>query len=305
MHKDEIFATFWEHLEELRRTFLRIFLIIIFSTILCFSNHELILSILTKPFTSSQVSSNDEHLTYFRIYNSEPITKKIDPPKNYLIFDSLSENTQYEEGSYLIFPGGSLVYAKTKPAQELILLSPLEGILFSLKSSFWTGIFISSPFWLYILSRFFLPGLKREEKNLIFPFIGVSLIFILIGCLFAYCITIPIANHYLINFNQTIGVNLWSLGNYLDYTLFLIMANGLAFELGVLGVFAVHLQMLNAEMLKKNRRIAIVGAFIVSAILTPPDILTLFLLAIPLIGLYEGIIVYATLRFSAEKTNLT
>jgi sec-independent protein translocase protein TatC len=191
----------------------------------------------------------------------------------------------------------------TKPlpsGYELVLLSPLEGILIALKTSFWTGLFISSPVWLYVLSRFILPGLKKHEKSLILPFIAASAIFTLIGCLFAYFITIPIANQYLINFNQNIGTNLWSLGNYLDYSLFLLMANGIAFELGVIGIFAVHLQVLTAEKLTQNRRFAIVSAFIISAILTPPDILTQFLLAIPLIALYETLILYA--RFTKLKT---
>lgn len=292
MDENEGFATFWGHLEELRRTLLHVFLIIISAAAICFLNHEPLLAILTKPFSAATSLNNEEHLTYFRIHNPESVIKKIDLPKEHLVSKNLSENIHFEEGIYSILPGGSLVYAKTKPL-ELILLSPLEGILFSLKTGFWTGLFISSPLWLYVLSRFFLPALKTREKHLILPFIATSLIFVLTGCLFAYFITIPIANQYLISFNQNIGTNMWSLGNYLDYTLFLLMANGIAFELSVIGIFAVHLQILSAERLIRNRRLAIVGAFILAALLTPPDILTQFLLAIPLIVLYEALIIYA------------
>lgn len=294
--ENEQFATFWGHLEELRKTLLQVSLIILSSTILCFANYERVLSVFTKPITFIQTANpNEEPLNYFRIYNSEPTTKKIELPKNYLVSSNLSENTEFKDGSHLIFPGGSLVYSKVRPAHELVLLSPLEGILFSLKVCFWTAIFISSPIWLYVVSGFMIPGLKKEEKQLILPFMGTSIFFVTIGSLFAYYVTIPLANQYLLNFNQGIGQNLWSLGNYLDYTLFLIMANGIAFEVGVVGIFAVHLKILSAEMLKRNRRVAILGAFILAAILTPPDILTQFLLAIPLIGLYEAMILYAQL----------
>jgi sec-independent protein translocase protein TatC len=130
-----------------------------------------------------------------------------------------------------------------------------------------------------------------------------SLVFISLGCLFAYTITLPIANQYLQSFNATIGMNLWSLGNYLDYTLFLLMANGIAFEFGALGIFAVHLQYLSAETLIQNRRFAILGAFILAALLTPPDILTQFMLAIPLISLYEALILYAKMKRLRQNQN--
>lgn len=298
--EDEVFGSFWEHFEELRRTLLRVLFIIGSSTLLCFVNCERILSIITKPLTSTRsLAANEESLTYFRIFNSEPFTKKIDLPKDYQVSQKLSEKIHLENGTYSIFPGGSLIYNKTQPAKKLVLLSPLEGILFSLKTSLWTGIFISSPFWLYVLSRFFIPGLKGKERNLIFPFIAISLVFIVIGCFFAYFMTIPIANEYFINFNQEIGTNLWSLGNYLDYSLFLIMANGIVFEFAAIGIFAVHLQILSAQKLSHNRRFAILGAFILAALLTPPDILTQFFLAIPLIGIYEALVLYA--RFKDRK----
>ena len=94
------------------------------------------------------------------------------------------------------------------------------------------------------------------------------------------------------------------LTHYLDYTIFLLLANGLAFELCVLGLFAVHLGLVTAEGLLAKRRVAIVGAFILGALLTPPDVLTQIMLAIPLIVLYEGIILYARLKRSEILTEI-
>ncbi|MEI8365511.1 MAG: twin-arginine translocase subunit TatC [Parachlamydiaceae bacterium] len=181
---------------------------------------------------------------------------------------------------------------------HLVLLGPLEGILVAMKVSFWTGIVVSSPLWLWMFMRFVTPGLRLKEQKLTLSFILISVALIAIGGAFAFFITIPLANNYLFSFNQNVGVNLWSLENYLNYSLFLILANGAAFELGAIGIFAVRLGFLTTETLVAKRRHAILGAFIVATLLTPPDVLTQLLLAFPLIGLYEGLIVYARLRRS-------
>jgi sec-independent protein translocase protein TatC len=111
----------------------------------------------------------------------------------------------------------------------------------------------------------------------------------------AFYVTIPLANDYLLSFNQGIGTNWWSLAHYLNYTLFLMLANAAACELFVAGVFIVHLRLVTAEWLANHRRIIVVSAFILGAILTPPDVLTQCLLAGLLIFLYELLILYARL----------
>lgn len=299
MDENESFASFWDHIEALRRSFIRILSIIAAATIICFAFHEQIISFLTSPL---QQTENGERLESYRIRNPD-LQKNLSTtlPQNSLYFDDLSKGvTLINKNSYLISPGGQLVYGKAVP-QKLILLSPLEGFLISLKISFWLGIFLSSPAWLFVIAQFLLPGLHQSEKRLILPFIITSLLFVILGCLFAYFLTIPFANQYFSAFNSEIGLNLWSLGNYLDYTLFLLIANGIAFELSVIGIFAVHLQLISAEGLVANRRFAIIGAFILAALLTPPDVLTQLMLAIPLCILYEALIIYAKILKMKEK----
>lgn len=296
MDEHEAFASFWGHVEDLRRTFLRMLLIIISAVVICFACYEPIIAILKKPFTQYSLKpSDEERLEYLRIHNPNPTPKSYSLPNKSLFSKDLSSNVEFKGGDfYTILPGGSLVYAKSQALQnDLVVLGPLEGILTALKTSLWVGAFISSPLWLLVLAGFFLPGLHAHERNLVLPFLLTSIAFVISGCLFAYMLTIPMANHYLVHFNDGIGINLWSLGNYLDYTLFLLMANGIAFELGAIGIFAVHLKFLSAEALRRNRRFAILGAFVIATVLTPPDVLTQFMLAIPLIGLYEALIWYA------------
>lgn len=296
MDDSEDFASFWGHLEALRKTLFRILLIIVSSIILCFAFHEPILKIFKKPLTALGSSSIEERLEYIRIQNAETKAKTLSLPARSMLSTDLSNKiTAIDERTFSVDPGGALVYARIIQP-ELVVLGPMEGMLIVLKTSLWCGAFLSSPLWLFVLASFFLPGLHTHEKKLIVPFILVSLVFVSIGCLFACFVTIPIANQYLTAFNEGIGTNLWSLENYLNYTLFLLIANGISFEFGVIGIFAVRLQIVSAETLVSHRRLAILGAFIIAALLTPPDVLTQFLLAIPLIALYEALIIYAKLR---------
>lgn len=298
MDETDTFAPFWGHMEDLRRTLLRVLAIICTAMIFCFAFYDSLISWLTHPLLVRQeLSSHQERLEYVRIYNHEAETQIVTLPENSLFSQELSlQATQLTPTTYAVLPGAYLVYAAPlHKNHNLLILSPLEGMWMAFKISLWAGIFLSCPLWLFVLSQFFIPGLRLHEKRLILPFIVTSIGFITVGCLFAFLITIPFANQYLFEFNQRIGVNLWSLSHYLDYTLFLLMANGIAFELGAIGIFAIHLKGISAESLMAKRRVAIVIAFILAAVLTPPDVLTQFMLAIPLIGLYEALIVYAKL----------
>ena len=184
-------------------------------------------------------------------------------------------------------------------AQKLVLLSPFEGMRCLLKISLWIGLVGTSPFWLYHIVNFIAPALNRAQRYIIVPFFFVSLIFLVLGFSFAFFVTIPLANAYLALLNQEFGENLWTLSNYLDYTIMLLFANGLAFETAVILFFLVHFGFISAGKMAEKRRFVIVGIFTLSAILTPPDILTQFMLAIPLMGLYELAILYA--RFFNAK----
>jgi sec-independent protein translocase protein TatC len=176
---------------------------------------------------------------------------------------------------------------------QLILLSPLEGFTSTLKVCFWGGFLLSSPAWLYFLIRFIKPGLRVAERSLLVPFILSSLVFMTIGFLTAYWVTIPLANLYLETFNREIGLNLWTLSHYIDYTFFLMLANGVAFELGVVMFFLVHLGIFTPAYMIYMRRPMIVAAFILGALLTPPDVLTQLLMAGLLILLYEAVLLYS------------
>lgn len=192
---------------------------------------------------------------------------------------------------FLLLPLQSL-----EPPLSPVLLSPFEGFQTALKVAFWVGLTATSPLWLYVVLRFLYPALQTSERRLIAPFLLLSALFISLGVVFAFTVTIPLANSYLAHFNGNIGINLWSLGFYIDYTLMLLLANGLTFELSIVMLFLIHLKWLSIDWLRSKRRLVIVLIFVLSAIITPPDILTQLLLAIPLMLLYEATIIYAYLK---------
>lgn len=294
-------ASLEDHVEALRHTLIRIFIIITCGIILSFFFSNAIISFLTSPAaqikTSSILPLKEERIEHIRLKNNSNTTLTYQLPNHFIDIVQMSPEIEKGEHNILLVPSGSwLTYIRPVNATQLVLLGPLEGMLIALKTSLWVGVVATSPFWLFVLLQFITPALYIHEKRLIVPFLFISLVFMTLGGLFAFHITIPIANEYLSSFNQAIGMNLWSLEHYFDYTFFLLFANSLAFEFCVIGIFAVHLGVITTEMLSSHRRLAIVLAFVIGALLTPPDIFTQFMLAIPLIILYETVILYARFK---------
>jgi sec-independent protein translocase protein TatC len=177
--------------------------------------------------------------------------------------------------------------------ERLYLLSPLEGFFCATKLSFWTGIILSSPCWLYFFLTFLLPALKPREKRALFPFLLLSFLLILGGALFAYRITLPLVFRFFQKFNAGMGENLWSLSQTLNLILKLSLAHAIIFELYVVLLFLIKFGYLRFALLKQARKGVIVAFFVLAALLTPPDVLSQLLLALPMWLLFESALFYA------------
>ena len=181
----------------------------------------------------------------------------------------------------------------TPDKAELVVLGPIDGIGIVLRVCFWCGLLATSPLWLFEVFRFVTPGLHRKERRLLVPFLFLSLVFLLSGMAFAYFVTLPLANEFFFHFNASLGRNLWSLANYYDYTLFLFLANGLAFEICAIFFLLVHYGVINSRWIAKRRRVVYLSIWILSALLTPPDVFTQLMLALPITCVFEGVGLYA------------
>jgi sec-independent protein translocase protein TatC len=185
-----------------------------------------------------------------------------------------------------------LLLQRPMPAR-LVFIAPTEAFFVNLKVAFYAGLFLSVPLLLLQIWKFVAPGLYAHERRYSFPFLIISTVQFLIGAIFAYVVVLPIALHFLI----AQGGELWkpniTLSNYLSFCMRLILAAGLTFEFPVLMYFLAKVGVVTPEFLVKNRKYAVLVAFILAAILTPPDVFSQVLLAVPLFLLFEVSIIVA------------
>lgn len=293
----DTYAPVWDHFAELRNAIIKCIIVIICGVFLSLCFYQEVIQLLTLPLQHSVKATTgiqQQELRRERISNPGTEESIYTLPANQVHY--FAGSTRSLPRSILLPPGGYVDVDRVIPQSQLVLLSPLEGMLISFKVSLWVGLLGTSPFWIFALLKFISPGLRKRERDLLYPFLGLSALFIGSGLLLAYFVTIPLANQYLQAFNIEVGTNLWSLSSYINFSLFLLFANALALEMGLILFFLVHCGAFSADWMSRQRRYMIVLAFILGAILTPPDVLTQFLLAIPLIALYELAIVYARFR---------
>ena len=170
--------------------------------------------------------------------------------------------------------------------RNMVAIEIQETFFTALKVSFFSAFIISLPviFWQFWL--FLSPGLYENEKKFVLPFVFFATLMFLVGSSFAYYIVIPIGFDFLIGFGNTVVEVMPSIGKYVSFFTKLLFGFGIAFELPVVTFFLATVGLVTDKTLKDFFKYAIVLIFILSALLTPPDVLTQFLMSGPLIILY-------------------
>lgn len=189
---------------------------------------------------------------------------------------------------------------------KLVFLGPAEAFWMNMKIALVCGFILTIPVIFYQLWKFISPGLYSHEKKYVLPFVLTATGLFLMGVTFCYLIVLPFAMSFLLSYK--VGdflMPMLSVGLYIDFLLKFLLAFGFVFELPVLIVIATRMGIITPQTLKKYRRIAIVLAFVVAAIITPtPDAFNQTLMAIPMIILYEvGIWVSIILNKKRENKN--
>lgn len=178
-------------------------------------------------------------------------------------------------------------------SQRLIYTGLTEAFFTYLKISFFAGVFLTFPIVASQVWKFLAPGLYKNEKRAFLPFLIATPVLFFAGGALVYYGLMPVAWHFFLSFQSDGGATALPIqlearvGEYLDLVMLLIFAFGLCFQLPVLLVLLGRAGLVTPEQLAKGRRYAIVIAFVVAAFLTPPDVLSQFALAIPIILLYE------------------
>lgn len=170
---------------------------------------------------------------------------------------------------------------------SLIFTGIAEAFFTYLKVSLLAGILFAAPVILFEFWMFVAPGLYRDEKKILFPIVIISSIFFMGGALFGYFIVFPFGFQFLLGFASENIRALPSMKEYLGFSAKLLLAFGLVFEMPIVITFLARLGLVTTDSLKKNRKYAVLVIFIVAAILTPPDVVTQTMMAIPLMVLYE------------------
>ena len=258
--------TFWEHLEELRRRLIVIAIAIGAFTFLSLSFSRPIESILRFPMETS--------------INT--------------ILAGIIDRTVGAEGSMMGFFSVSLKARASNVEAELLKIGPVEGIMAYLKISITCGLLLASPIVLYQMWAFIFPALTQKERRFALPLFLVIVVFFVVGVVFAYLIVTPTVLHFSANLYPSME-NRWDIGKYVNFITRLLLGFGIAFELPIVMAFLSWIGVIDARGFREKQSHAVVGIFVMSALLTPADPLSMFLMAVPLIILYQLGIFFAFL----------
>lgn len=235
----------------------------------------------------------------------QPFLSHLEELRKRLIFIAIAVGVAFV-GCYVFAEqlfGFLLIPLKSQlPAGDKLIFTNLpEMFLAYLKTAFVAGILLASPVIFYQLWKFVAPGLYQHEKKYGFSFVISSTILFVCGALFGYFVVFPFGFKFFLGYaNENIQA-LPSVKQYFSFATRLLMAFGLVFELPVVIFFLSKMGIVDVAFLRKKRKYAILLAFALAAILTPPDVATQCMMAVPLIVLYEIGILVAWLGTRGKK----
>ena len=195
----------------------------------------------------------------------------------------------------VLFPFAKDIYAvlaqpllRVLPAGSTMIATDVTGtFLVPLKVTLMAAFLLALPYVLWQAWAFVAPGLYQHEKRLVVPVLVSSCLFFALGMSFAYFFVFPVAFGFFAGYTP-VGVQMMTdIDKYLSFVLTMFIAFGITFEVPVIVIVLVRMRMVTIEKLKSIRSYVIVGAFVIGAIFTPPDVVSQLLLAIPLWLLYE------------------
>ena len=198
-----------------------------------------------------------------------------------------------------LLPFGNALYAllaepllqKLPAGGQLIAVEVASPFFAPVKLAFFTALIVTTPWLLYQAWSFVAPGLYQREKRLAIPLLVSAVSLFYIGCGFAFFLVLPAVFGFLAQITPEGVAMMTDINAYLDFVLVIFLAFGVSFELPVALVIAVVLGWVTPAQLREARGYAIVGIFVLAAVITPPDVVSQLMLAIPMVLLYElGII---------------
>lgn len=281
---------FLDHLEELRWRLLKAIAAIAVGAILSLTYSKEIMGLLTHPYENAIISLETAG-------ESSPLGALQDMLDRW--FKSAAAVLEPVTAPP---PADTLATAAPAlpPHRRLQALKPTTYLMLSMQIALLGGLVLALPVVFYQFWRFVAPGLLPRERRLVIPIVVLSVACFLVGALFAYAVVLPTGLLFFLSMEPRGMTSQWAVEEYISFVLWMLLGFGVVFELPVLALFLSRVGLVNAELLRRMRRYAVVVIFIVSAILTPsPDPFSQALMALPLMGLYEISILIC--RFGGKK----
>ena len=175
----------------------------------------------------------------------------------------------------------------TAPVGKLYYMKPGEAFFTYLKIDIVAGFLIALPIIFFHVWKFFLPALTKSERAVLGVLVPASVILFFAGLAFAFFLILPIALKFFMGFTTDDLQSMFSFQNYFDFVITFLLPFGFVFELPLVVIVLAQLGILTSEFLGKYRRIIFFAAFVIGALITPPDVISQVSLALPVILLYE------------------
>jgi sec-independent protein translocase protein TatC len=195
----------------------------------------------------------------------------------------------------------SPMLAQMPEGSNMIAIDVASPFLAPFKLSLLLSIIIAMPFVLFQLWAFVAPALFRHEKRLARPLLFSSVLLFYLGCAFAYFVVFPLVFGFMNRIAPEGVAVMTDISRYLDFVITLFLAFGITFEVPIATIILVATGLVTTEKLRKARPYVIVGAFAIGMLLTPPDVISQTLLALPMWLLYEAGIVFSRLLIAEQR----
>ena len=261
--------SFLDHLEELRWRILKALGAILVGAIVAFTMSDQLLRILTHPYEDSVRSLMHAGDTG----PVEALTALVERWLGASAEPSLSA---------VVDPDAALPISR-----QLQAIKPMTYFFVQIQIALLGGLVLALPLVFFQFWKFVAPGLLTREARVFLPVIGLSVICFLVGTLIAYWIVLPLGLRFFLSLEPEGMTSQWAVTEYISLCLKLILGFGIVFEMPVVSLFLSRIGLLTPEYLRRIRRYAVVGIFLMAAIFTPPDPISQLLMALPLLVLYE------------------